>query len=60
MTPESLRYVVEVLPEFLSHGSCWNIPYQFVCRNGEVIHTLLNAIADKNDRGDIIRRAAAW
>ena len=55
MTPESLRYVVEVLPEFLSHGSCWNIPYQFVCRNGEVIHTLLNAIADKNDRGDIIR-----
>ena len=55
LTPESRRYLVEVLPEFLDSGSCWNIPYKIVCRNGEVIDTLLNAIADKNHRGDVIR-----
>lgn len=55
LTSESRHYVVEFLPDFLRHGSCWNIPYQLTCRNGEVIYTLLNAIADKNDRGDIIR-----
>ncbi|MEL7242734.1 MAG: PAS domain S-box protein [Cyanobacteria bacterium J06573_2] len=58
LTPESRRYIVEVLPEFLQHGSCWNIPYQFVCRNGEVIHTLVNAIADKNHPGNVNRTLA--
>ncbi len=55
LTSESRRYAQEILPEFFHNGSCWHIPYQFIHKNGEAIDTLLSAIADKDDRGNIIR-----
>ncbi len=58
LTPESRQYVQEILPEFFHKGSCWDIPYQFVCKNGKVIDTLLSAIADKDDGGNTIRTLA--
>jgi two-component system CheB/CheR fusion protein len=58
LTNESCREAQEILPEFFHNGSCWDIPYQFVCKNGEVIDTLLSAIADKDEQGNIIRTLA--
>ncbi|MGB3759679.1 MAG: PAS domain S-box protein [Rivularia sp. (in: cyanobacteria)] len=58
LTSESRSYAQDILPEFFRNGSCWSIPYQFVCKNGEVIDTLLSAIADKDEDGNIIRTLA--
>jgi two-component system CheB/CheR fusion protein len=58
LTCESRNYAQDILPEFFRNGSCWDIPYQFVCKNGEVIDTLLSAIADKDEEGTIIRTLA--
>ncbi len=58
LTSESRSYAQEILPEFFRSGSCWDIPYQFVCKNGEIIDTLLSAIADKDEDGNIIRTLA--
>lgn len=58
LTEESRSYAEEILPEFFCNGSCWDIPYKFVCKNGEVIDTLLSAIADKDEDKTIIRTLA--
>ncbi|MGB3639332.1 MAG: PAS domain S-box protein [Rivularia sp. (in: cyanobacteria)] len=58
LTSESLSYAQDILPDFFHNGSCWDIPYQFVCKNGEVIDTLLSAIVDKDEQGFIIRTLA--
>ncbi len=55
LTSESHSYAQDILPEFFRNGSCWDIPYQFVCKNGEVIDTLLSAIADKDENEIVIR-----
>ncbi|WP_414620618.1 PAS domain S-box protein [Calothrix sp. CCY 0018] len=58
LTCESRSFAEVILPEFFRNGSCWDIPYQFVCKNGEVIDTLLSAIADKDENEVIIRTLA--
>lgn len=58
LTSESRSYAQDILPGFFRNGSCWDIPYQFICKNGEVIDTLLSAIADKDENEIIIRTLA--
>ncbi|MGD1874082.1 MAG: PAS domain S-box protein [Mastigocoleus sp.] len=59
LTTQSRYYAQkEILPEFFHKGSCWDIPYQFICKNGEIIDTLLSAIVDKDENGEIIRTLA--
>ncbi|MBV6623658.1 MAG: PAS domain S-box protein [Rivularia sp. (in: Bacteria)] len=58
LTSESRNYARAVLPEFFRKGSCWDINYQFVPKTGEVMETLLSAVADKNEAGEIIRTLA--
>ncbi|MEM7553506.1 MAG: PAS domain S-box protein [Cyanobacteria bacterium P01_A01_bin.84] len=59
LTPESRHYAEqEILPEFFRTGSCWDIPYTFICKSGEVIDTLMSGIADKDENGEIIRTRA--
>ena len=58
LTSESRSYAQNILPKFFRNGSCWDIPYQFVCKNGEIIDTLLSAIADKDENEIIIRTLA--
>ncbi|MGB5894149.1 MAG: PAS domain S-box protein, partial [Ignavibacteriaceae bacterium] len=42
MTEESSRYAKEViLPKFYERGSCRDVPYQYVKKNGEVMDALL-------------------
>ncbi len=58
LTSESRSYAQDILPEFFHNGSCWDIPYQFICKNEEVIDTLLSAIADKDENEIVIRTLA--
>jgi hypothetical protein len=59
LTEESRRYAEEVvLPEFFRTGSCKEVPYQFVKKNGEILDILLSAIAERNDAGKVVRSLA--
>lgn len=58
-TEESRRYAEEfVMPEFFRTGYCKEVPYQLVKKNGEVLDVLLSAIAERNDKGEVIRTLA--
>ncbi len=59
LTPESrIKADGTVLPEFMQTGICTNVEYQFVRKNGEVIDTLLSAIAELNPDGTVARSLA--
>jgi len=55
MTEESSRYAKEViLPKFYETGSCRDVPYQYVKKNGEVMDALLSAITEYDENGELI------
>jgi len=59
LTPTSRSYATEVvLPEFFRTGSCKDVPYQFIKKNGEIMDVLLSAIAERDDEGKTIRSLA--
>ena len=59
LTDESRRYAEEVvLPEFFRTGSCEDVPYRMVKKNGEIIDVLLTASCERNDEGKIVRSLA--
>ncbi|MBU0481230.1 MAG: PAS domain S-box protein [Proteobacteria bacterium] len=59
LTEDSRRYASEtVLPEFFKTGSCTDISYTFVKKNGEEMDVLLSATAEKDTEGNIIRSLA--
>lgn len=59
LTEGSRCYAEEVvLPEFFRTGSCREVPYQFVKKNGEILDILLSAIAERNDEGKVLRSLA--
>lgn len=58
-TEDSRHYAEKVvLPEFFKTGICKDIPYQFVKKNGDTIDILISAIADRDDKGNVIRSLA--
>jgi len=59
LTEESRRFAQEVvLPEFFRTGHCFEVPYQYVKKSGEVLDILLSAIAEKDDKGNVTRSLA--
>ncbi len=59
LTEASRRYANEtVLPEFMKRGFCNNIEYQFVKKNGQIIDTLLTAVSEYDEKGNIVRSIA--
>ncbi|MBT0653056.1 PAS domain S-box protein [Geomobilimonas luticola] len=59
MTDASRQYAEDVvLPEFFRTGSCKDIAYRFVKKNGEIMDVLLSAIAERNDEGEVVRSLA--
>jgi len=59
MTSDSSRYAREVvIPRFFRTGSCKDVAYRFVKRDGGVIDVLLSAIGDRDRRGRIVRSLA--
>ncbi|MDD2309193.1 MAG: PAS domain S-box protein [Desulfuromonadaceae bacterium] len=47
-----------VLPEFFRTGSCKEVPYQIVKKNGEIRDVLLSAIAERDSEGKVVRSLA--
>lgn len=59
LTQESAKYMEStVMPQFFKIGSCHDVPYRFVKKNGEVIDTLLSAVGELDAKGQIIRSLA--
>jgi PAS domain S-box-containing protein len=59
LTPESRSFALEtVMPRFFATGTCREIPYRFIQKNGRIIDVLLSAIADRDDKGQISRSLA--
>ena len=59
LTAASRSYATEVvLPEFFRTGSCKDVPYQIVKKNGEILDVLLSAIAEQDSEGEIVRSLA--
>jgi diguanylate cyclase (GGDEF)-like protein/PAS domain S-box-containing protein len=59
LTPESQRYAKEhVLPEFFRTGSCVNVPYQFVTKDGRILDMLLSAIGERNGGLQVVKSLA--
>lgn len=59
LTEASRSYAAEVvLPEFFRSGSCKEVPYQIVKKNGEILDVLLSAIAERDSDGKVVRSLA--
>lgn len=52
LTEASKKYAREkILPDFFKSGTCHNVPYQFVRKDGSVIDVSLSAILEKDENG---------
>ncbi len=59
LTEESRRFAQEeVLPGFFASGSCEDVPYQMVARDGASVDVLLSATAERDSGGRVIRSLA--
>ncbi len=59
LTPTSRRHAEEeILPAFFATGRAKDISYQFVKKNGEVVEVLLSAIAERDEKGRMIKSLA--
>lgn len=59
LTEESRRLAItQVLPEFFRTGSCADIPYQFVTKDGRVLDMRLSAIVETSADASVIRSLA--
>ena len=58
LTEESRLYAQEVLPQFWQTGTCTDVPYQFICKDGNIIDVLLSAITERDSSGKAIRSLA--
>ncbi|HEY6009752.1 MAG TPA: PAS domain S-box protein [Geobacteraceae bacterium] len=59
LTEASCRYATEiVLPEFFRTGSCKDVLYQIVKKNGEILDVLLSSTAELDSEGKVVRSLA--
>jgi PAS domain S-box-containing protein len=59
MTESSRHYAEEyVLPVFQEAGFCWDIPYQMIKKNGEIIDVHLSAVGERDENGELVRSLA--
>jgi diguanylate cyclase (GGDEF)-like protein/PAS domain S-box-containing protein len=59
LTPESRDYARDaVLPAFFASGSCEDVPYQFVAKDGSLVDVLLSATSERDSSGVVIRSLA--
>ncbi|NEQ63706.1 MAG: PAS domain S-box protein, partial [Moorea sp. SIO4A1] len=59
LTEESRQYAQQVvLPQYFQTGISLDVPYQVICKNGEIIDVLLSAIAEQDELGQVLRSLA--
>jgi two-component system, cell cycle sensor histidine kinase and response regulator CckA len=47
-----------VLPAFFRTGSCTDVPYELIRKDGSIMHVLLSAIAERDASGAVVRSLA--
>ena len=58
-TQASRKYATEVIfPKFFATGFCKDIPYTYICKNGQTMDTLLSCYGVRDDQGNIIHSLA--
>lgn len=56
LTEDSKQYAKNVaLPDFFRKGYAYNVPYQLVKKNGEIMDVLLSAISEHDESGNFLR-----
>ncbi|AOW98221.1 hypothetical protein BJP34_01075 [Moorena producens PAL-8-15-08-1] len=56
---ESRQYTQGMfLPKCFETEMCLDVPYQVICKNGEIIDVLLSAIAEQDELGQVVRSLA--
>lgn len=61
MSPESARQMTEEhLPRFQRAGALSSVPMDRIAKNGEVVQFLMNAIAERDDEGRILRSISVF
>ncbi len=59
LTQDSSQYLEDtVIPEFFRTGAVNDIPYQFMKKNGNTIDSLVSAIGQRDEEGNVIRSLA--
>jgi len=58
-TKESKNYAEQVVfPEFFKTGSCTDVPYKIIKKDGQILDILLSAIGERDENGEIFRTLA--
>jgi PAS domain S-box-containing protein len=59
LSEESARRAIEeVLPKFFREGRCDDVPYEVVCKSGEIVNVRLSATVERDAEGAIVRSCA--
>ncbi len=59
LTERSRQFALdEVLPAFFLTGSCFDVPYEFVAKNGRILNMRLSAIAETDEATGAVRSLA--
>lgn len=59
LTPKSRRWAEEVgIPRYYKQGSCHEVPYEFVTRDGRVLQVLLSATLERDKDGHALKSQA--
>jgi two-component system, cell cycle sensor histidine kinase and response regulator CckA len=59
LSEESARRASEeVLPRFFREGHCDDVPYEIVCKSGEIVNVRLSATVERDAEGAIVRSCA--
>jgi len=59
LTEESKKYANEVvLPAFFESGTCIDVSYQWIKKDGAIMDVLLSSTSEKNEKNEIVRSLA--
>jgi len=59
LTPKSRQWAEEIgLPRYYKQGSCHEVPYEFVTRDGRVLQVLLSATLERDKDGNALKSQA--
>ena len=59
LTEESREAAAGYLPKFWKDGTAYDVPYQFVKKNGEIVDVLLSGVVERDADGTITHQFAA-
>jgi len=59
LTEDSQKKAKEIyLPKFFKNGKIFNVPYEMIKKNGEVVNVLLSASSERDNDGNVVKSFA--